>query len=351
MSEIIRVKKINFYHVIDNRINSTVNSYSGHGSGIFFDNQFFTGVIVNPTGLQPAVYFTTGLLTGYIQDGSGFYNWENLQLTGIGESGQVYLNYITGQKPAENIIEFITSNGEGLENGDYINIQDFLFYYNNNPTNPIQFNSPSNLINNLNSGATGAFNQQGYALLESFVGITGYQIDNKLFLFSYLREGENGNTIRVSRESNNLNSIKIHSRYFTGGESYRPKIDSWEGSFSETFNLTAENSGFYSKQIDPIVLFSNISGLLWEDNFTGNYKIFTGFKDPRNPQDYSGIQLLFNNEIDQFSGIVVIPSNQSTIYTGLNIEILKPNPYNILGNRFEYIISGNEIFYKDILEG
>lgn len=351
MNDIIKIKKVNFYHAIDNRVNTTINSYSGHGNIELFDDQFFTGSILNPTGLQPAIYFATGLLNGYIEDGSGFYNWSNLEVTGSGTSDQVYLNYITGNKPAQNIIEFINSNGAGLQNGDYISIQDFLFYYRNPATNPAQFDSPATLINNLNSGATGAFNNQGYTLLESFVGITGYQVDNKLFLFSYLREGENGNAIRVSREASNLNSIKIHNRYFTGGETYRPKIDSWEGIFSGIFNLTVENSGYYSKQIEPAALFGNISGLLWEDNFTGNYKIFTGLIDPRNPQDYSGTQILFNNDLNQFSGSTIIPANQSPIYRGLNIEIFKPNPYNISGNRFEYIISGTEIFYKGILEG
>lgn len=351
MSEIIKINKLDFYHVIDNRINTTIDSYRGHGDTYFLNNQLLTGIILNPTGLQPAVYFTTGVLVGYINSGSGSYSWEDVALTSTGESNSVYLNYITGFKPAENVIEFIDNSGSGLQNGDYINIQDFLFYYNSGASNPTEFSSPQNLINNLNSGATGAFNDQGYTLLETFVGLTGYQSGNKLFLFSYLREGEDGNSLRISRNASNLNSIKIHNRYFSGGESYRPQVNSWTGSFSGIFNITAENSGFYTKKINPQPFFENISGVLWEDNFSGNYIILTGFKDIRNPGDYSGIKILFNTGINQFSGFSIIPSNQSTVYTNLNIEILKPNPYNISGNKFQYILSGNDFFYTDILEG
>jgi hypothetical protein len=351
MSEIIRIKKVDFYHTIDNRINTTINSYRGHGYITSFDNQIFTGTILNPTGLQPVIYFTTGVLNGYIGDGSGSYTWQNLQLTHPGQQTRVYLNYVTGFKSAQNIIEFIDNTGSGLQNGDYISIADFLFYYNTGADNPGQFSSPLNLLNNLNSGATGGFNDQGYTLLQTIVGVTGYQIDNKLFLFSYLREGENGNDLRIYRDSSNLESIKIHNRYFTGGESYRPRANSWIGSFSGVFNITVENSGFYTKQVEPIELFKNISGILWEDSFSGNYTILTGFKDPRNPQNYSGVPISFNTGISQFSGSGIIPLNQSTIYTGLNIEIYKPNPYNIFGNKFQYIISGNNIFFTDILEG
>jgi hypothetical protein len=346
----IKIKKIDFYNITDDRFKTIVDVYSGHGI-ISSENQVFFGNISDPTGLQPAVYFDTGILTANIEEGSGSYTWQNLQLSGSGKENQVYLNYVTGEKPAQNIIEFIDSTGFGLQDGDYISIADFLFFYNTSANDPTQFNSPENLLNNLNSGATGAFNNQGYDLLQTLVGVTGYQIDNKLFLYSYLRKGSSGNNIRVYRDSSNLNAIKIHNRYFTGGESYRPIINSWIGSFAGVFNITIENSGYYTKYIEPTESFQNISGLFWEDNFSGNYIILTGLKDPRNPQGYSGIKILFNTGLNQFSGSSTIPRNQSTIFTGLNIEILKPNPYNISGNKFEYIISGNNIFYQEILEG
>jgi hypothetical protein len=351
MSEIIRIKKLDFYHTIDNRINTTVNSYSGNGNISFFDDSLFTGTILNPTGFQPAVYFATGLLMGNIDSGSGSFSWEDVALTHPGEMNKVYLNYTTGFKPAQNIIEFIDSTGSGLADGDYISIADFLFYYNSEADSPEEFSSPENLLNNLNSGATGAFNDQGFSLLQTLVGITGYKIDNKLFLYSDLRDGEDGNNIRIYRDCANLNSIKIYNRYFTGGESFRPKSDIWVGSFSGIFNVTAENSGFYANQIEPVESFQNIPAVLWEDNFKDNYTILTGLKDPRNPQDYSGFKVSFDSRLNQFSGVARIPSNQSTVYTALNIEILKPNPYNISGNRFQYTLSGKDVFYTDILEG
>lgn len=355
MSEIIRIKKLNFYHLIDNRINTTVDSYSGHGERSFSNFSVFTGVILNPTGFQPAIYFATGNLLGNINSGSGSYSWGDVELTHPGETNQVYLNYTTGFKPAENIIEFIDSTGSGLVDGDYISIANFLFYYDSDSeagaTSPIKFNSPANLLSNLNSGASGAFNSQGFSLLQTLVGITGYQIDNKLFLYSDVRQGEDGNNIKIYRDCTNLNSIKIHNRYFTGGESFRPESNFWTGSFSGIFNITAENSGFYNNQIQPTNFFEKISGILWEDGFIKNFTILTGFIDPRNPQDYSGANVLFNTSINQFSGFTSIPSNQSTVYTALNIEILKPNPYNISGNKFQYTISGKDLFYTDVLQG
>lgn len=351
MPQVIKIKKIDFFHAIDNRINANINNFSGHGDISPINNQIFTGEILNPTGLQPAIFHKTGTLTGFINDGSGFYNWSNLQLSDPGESTRVYLNYITGFKNSENIIEFIDFTGSGLREGDILNIADYSFYYKNIPENLNEFSSPNMLLRILNSGATGGFNDQGFSLFESSIGITGYQINNKLFLSSYLRMGSDGNNIKIYRDTDNLDAIKIYNRYFTGGEDFRPRTNSWIGSFSGTFDLTIENSGFYSKNINPIETFQNITGILWEDNFSGNYTILTGFKDPRNPRAYSGTKVLFNPLINKFSGFTNIPANQSTIYTGFNIEILKPNPYNISGNRFEYIISGNNLFYKDILEG
>lgn len=351
MSEIIKIKNLNFYHVIDNRFNPVFKSFSGHGYISTQNNQIITGEILNPTGFQPAIFYKTGTLVGMIENGSGFYTWPNVELFDDGQPTRVYLNYITGSKQAENVLEFIDFTGSGLQNGDLLNIADFSLFYNNNPESLNEFDSPNKLMNILNSGATGAFNDQGFDLLESVVGITGYQIDNKLYLYSYLRQGIDGNSIRIYKETSNLNAIKITNRYFTGGQDFRPRTNSWIGTFSGTFNITAENSGLYLQQTDEIEVFDNITGVLWEDNFSGNYTVLTGFKDPRNPRAYSGVKILFNNDISQFSGKVFIPINQSSIYTGLNIEILKPNPYNISGNRFEYIISGNDILYRDILEG
>ena len=351
MSEIIKIKKIDFFHVIDNRFNTYLDNVSGHGVINTQNNQIFTGEILNPTGLQPAIFYKTGVLNGTIQDGSGFYNWSNVQLIDVGTPTRVYLNYVTGYHNSENQLEFIDITGSGLLNGDIINIADYTFNYNSTPQNINEFNSPSSLLNILNSGATGAFNDQGFALLESLVGVTGYQINNILYLKSYLRNGLEGNNIRIYKDTSDVNAIKIKNRYFTGGQDFRPRTDSWVGMFSGTFDVTVENSGFYIKKVEPIEIIENITGIVWEDNFSGNYTILTGLKDPRNPRAYSGISVPFNSGLNQFSGRANIPLNQSTVYTGLNIEILKPNPYNISGNRSEYMIIGDDIFYTGIIEG
>jgi hypothetical protein len=89
----------------------------------------------------------------------------------------------------------------------------------------------------------------------------------------------------------------------------------------------------------------------WVNNFSGNYNILTGFKDPRSPQSYSGIKLQFNNEINKYSGSGILPKNQSSVYTGLNIEISKSNPYNISGDIAKYTISGDSFIFQDYIEG
>jgi hypothetical protein len=351
MASLIKIKKANFYHTINNRINVLINEISGHGIIAINNNQIIVDNILNPSGFQPLVYYKTGLLTGEIFDGSGFYTWNNLQLTGIGETGSVYLNYATGYIQASNTIEFIDSNGFGLENGDTISIANNTFIFKQIPTNFSEFNSPQNLANILNSGAIGALNEQGFAFLENSVGVNGYVNGNNLQLISFLRSGEDGNNIRVSRDAQNLDAIKIHSRYFTGGKTLRQLVNNWVGSFSNIFDLTIENSGFYIKEIDSTPGFNDISAVSWVDNFSGNYNILTGLKDPRDPSAYIGTKLLFNNQMNKYTGFGVIPSNNSKIYTGLNIEIIKPNPYNIIGNISRYIISGNNFLFSGIIDG
>jgi hypothetical protein len=344
MSFPIKINYINFLHVLDNRINVYIDSITGHGYIIKPENQIFTGTILNPTGLQPAVFYKTGVLNAFISSGSGSFTWSNLEIVGIGEVGSVYLNYATGYKNASNIIEFIDNTGFGLQEGDLININNTSFTYRNEPQTPIEFNSPERFINILNSGATGAFNDLGFDFLENSIGITGYQDNNKLFLFSDLRLGEDGNNILIYKTASNFDAIKIYNRYFTGGITFRPPLLNWVGTFSNTFNLVVENSGFYKQRVNREV-FSSISGVKWEDNFSGNYIILTGLTNPSNFFAYSGQRLLFNPVLGQYSGSATIPKNLTTIYTGFNIEINKPNPYNISGNKFEYIISGDDFIF------
>lgn len=350
MSQVIKIKQANFYHIIDNKFITSINKITGYGIVSNQLNELVTGSITNPSGFQDAVYYKTGVLTAEITEG-GSYTWDNLELFGTGEPNKVFANYVTGYKAASNIIEFINSTGSGLQNGDTINIANFTFTYTSIPTTISEFNSPLNLINILNSGATGGFNDQGFNSLENSVGITGYLDDKYIKLFSFLRSGEDGNAIRMYKNTQNINVIKIASRYFTGGLSIRPIINNWVGNFSNTFNLTVENSGFYVKNIPPTETFGVVSGISWINNFSGNYNILTGFKSPIDPQSYSGTQLQFNSEINKYSGYAIIPKNESTVYTGLNIEIFKPNPYNISGNIAKYTFSGDNFIFEDYIEG
>ena len=351
MSQIIKVKKANFYHIIDNKFLGSIDQINGYGIIIKQSNKLVTGFIVDPSGFQDAVYYKTGILTGKIVGNNGSYTWTNLELFGTGEQNRVFANYITGYKAASNTIEFINSTGSGLQEGDIINIANFIFTYKQSPTNISEFNSPLNLINILNSGASGGFNDQGFISLQNSVGVTGYLQDKYIKLFSLLRSGDNGNNIIIYKNTQNLYSIKIHSRYFTGGLTFRPIINNWIGDFSNTFNLTVENSGFYVKNIEPTQTFGFVSGVSWINNFSGNYNILTGFKNPISPQSYSGIPLQFNNQINKYSGSAIIPKNESTIYTGLNIEIFKSNPYNISGNIVKYTFSGDNFIFQDNIEG
>jgi hypothetical protein len=352
MSNLIKIKNLSFYHAIDNRFYANIGTFTGHGIISTPSNQLFEGVITNPTGIQPAVFYKTGTLIGQINDGSGSYFWPNLTLQGAGEPGKVYLNYATGYVPASNILEFINDFGQGLQNNDIINISNFSFIFSDifiSP--PVYFNSPETLINILNSGATGAYNDLGFSFLETSIGITGYQLNNKLFLFSYFLSGEDGNNIKIYKDIQNDDALKIYNRYFTGGKTFRPLLQSWIGNFESTFNLNIENSGFYRKNYGPVEFFQNLTGVLWEDNFDKNYTILTGFKNPANPILYSGVKIPFNNQINQYSGFTRIPRGQTRPFTGINIEIIKPNPYNISGNIAEYIVSGDDFIFKGFIEG
>jgi hypothetical protein len=351
MAALIKVKKANFLHAINNNFYTSIESFKGHGITSNFNSELFLDEIINPSGTQPAVFYKTGLLTGVITDNIGSFTWPNITLTGVGESNRVFGNFVTGTVQASNIIEFIDSTGKGLENGDIINIVNFSFIFNNDPTNLSEFDSPQRLVNILNSGANGSLNNLGLSALQDTVGVTGYLENNLIKLFSFLRSGDLGNEIRIYRQSEDLNSIKIYSRYFTGGQSFRPILNNWVGNFSNTFTLTVENSGFYNKKIGPIETFGNISGVGWVNNFEQNYLVFTGLTDPRNRTVYSGQRLFFNSGLNKYSGEALMPSNDFNIYTGLNIQIFKPNPYNIEGDISEYIVSGNDFIFTDYIEG
>lgn len=343
----VKVKQAQFYYN-ENSFQRNFEKIPGYGTiNLDFSNKLITGFIDNPSGYIPAIFYQTGLLTGIITDNVGSYTWENITISGTGLLNKVFIDSVTGFENASGIINFNTGL---LTDGDFLSINDINFtYITGEPGSNFEFNNINSLVNILNSGATGAL---GFDL-EFLVGVTGYVQNSTLTLFSYYRSGEDGNNVKIARFSdNNINGIQIPNRYFKGGETFRQKLNIWTGVFSKTFDsITIENSGFYIQKIDPIENFGNISGVVWEDNFDKNYTILTGFKNPFDTQNYSGSRILFNSGLNQFSGSTVLPQNLTPVYNGLNIEILKPNPYNINGNISEYIISGNNFIFRDRIEG
>jgi hypothetical protein len=348
MSQLIKVKKANFLHIQNNNFYSDIGNFKGHGFTANLNSELFFDNITNPSGSQPAVFYKTGLLTGFIQEGGSF-TWSNITLSGSGEAGRVFQDTIINTIQASNIIEFIDSTASGLQNGDFINIGNFFLTFDESPTSLNEFNSLERFVNILNSGASGLLNPFGFFNLQN-VGVTGFVDNNKIRLFSFARSGENGNNIRVYRQSENLDAIKIHSRYFTGGSTIRPPVNNWGGNFSNTFSLTVENSGFYIIRVGPFETFTDVTGVVWINNFK-NYNIITGLLDPRNRFDYSGSLLSFNDNTNEYSGETFLPVNNSTVYTGFNIQILKPNPYDISGDVAEYIVSGDNFIFRNFIEG
>lgn len=349
----IRLRHAKLFYSLDNRIKTYVDVVTGYGpKTVEFEDNLFIGSIDNPTGMQPAVFYKTGVITGYVNDGSGYLNFESINITGSGELGQVYLNYATGYSPAYNIVEFADWSGCGLSIGDYISIENYSFrYYPREAYSPAYFTSPDEFINILNSGATGAYDYLGYSFLRTSVGVTGFRDDNKIHLFSSLRSGESGNQVQLAKYSSDIGAIKISGKYFFDGQTYRPPISEWTGDFENTFNnLKIENSGYYTKNLNPVADQDDISGVIWREVFSGNYRILTGLKDPNYPQLSVSSPVEFYADKNLFSGRATIPSGQ-IIYTGMNIQVLKNNFYNKTGGVVQYVISGDDFIFSGFLGG
>lgn len=356
MSTQIRIKNAQIFYRENLNFNRFFDKITGYGNVDFDLSDIVVGQINNPTGFQPAVFYKTGVLNGIVPEGAATFTWNNIFLNGFGESGRVFLDYITGYKQASATIEFKFVSPSVLTDGDIIGINGVSFTYRQTPTSLFEFNTYERLVNTLNSGAFGFFNSQDNGILQNIVGVTGYYEPNisKITLFSYNKSGEAGNENYIYRNNADLSLINIPNRYFTGGATLRPSTDMWTGVFSNTFNITKENSGVYFVNYDNVPTFANISGVVWDDNFSGNYYILTGLRDPRNPLDFTSgkkAYISFNSGINQFSGFGIIPSGQSAAYTGLNIEILKPNPYNISGNISKYTVSGNDFLFTGLIRG
>jgi photosystem II stability/assembly factor-like uncharacterized protein len=348
-----QVSYINFYKNTDKPfIKTFLGRITGYGLNSFEISGFGTGIIIDPTGqqFQPAIIYNTGLLTGQVPSNSldGTFTW-NLNLTGVPISGQIFLEQVTGLIQSSGIIEFLDMNGSGLIEGDTININDISYIYRTGDrVLPFEFLNPSDLINIFNSGAVGEFNNLDGGTSQNEVGITGYKLNNKLILFSFKRLGSLGNEIRLSRNSNNLNSIKIPNRYFMGGDDLRSPVNIFTGNFFRRGSLTIENSGIYSASFES-TLQKDISYLAWIDTFSGNWGVLTGLIS----QGQTGLlsPMLYNSVLDKFIGTGIIPSGRGPAYTGLNIQFFKKKPYDISGNLVLYNLSGKDFIYSGILEG
>lgn len=351
-----KVKNINFYYNQNNQFARYFETISGYGNIERSDNfnensQIFYGDIERPTGYLPAVLYQTGVLSGVVGEGLSSFTWSNVNITGTGSEGNVYLDQITGYRKAQNIIIFNTGL---LVDGDILSINNINFYYrtpNNVGNSYYNFDSLSRLINVLNSGATGAFNDTDF-FLQDFVGITGYINESTLYLDSYLLSGEDGNSIKISRNTQNLDSIQIPYRYFQSGETFRVPTNTWSGVFDTTYTtITKENSGIYFYNYIDNSFIGSLSGLLWVDSFSGNYYITTGIYDTLFPLTLSGSLVPFIQGQNIYSGSFLIPSGQNTYPTGFSISIRKPNYYDISGNIAKYIVSGENFIYSGLIEG
>ena len=343
MSE-VKVKKVELFYSKYNKLNRYFDYITGYGPAFVNLNGLIETVIENPTGTQPAVFYKTGLLTGIIEEGGSF-TWNDLTLTGLGQQGYVYLTPITGQFQASGIVNF---NENLLSNGDFININNVRFTYRPNPTSLVDFNSVDNLINILNSGATGAFLDINTSI--SVVGVTGYRENNSVILFAYRNSGADGNNVYMYRDCANLEAINIPHRYFRGGKDLQRPVNTWQGSFENTFDLTVENSGFYTT---PLVIGNttrNISGIFWKNSFD-NYNISSGFRNLSNLISYSAVKLNYNSSLNMYSGNFVFSQNQTRNPQRFNIDIVRLNPFDVKNNIIKYTLSGSDILFTGLLEG
>lgn len=342
----VKVKNVDFYYNQNNRFTKYFENITGYGDNIIQNNNsgVVFGKIDRPTGFLPAMTYQTGILSGTIVGDTSSYSWTDVLITGTGSLGNVYIDNIIGQKQAINIVKF---NTELLEDFDNLNINGIDFFYTSGTDNLdfYTFNSLTGLMNLLNSGATGLdFN------LREFVGITGYLNGSDMFLYSYKLSGEDGNSIKITRTTSNIDSIKISHRYFQSGETLREPTNTWTGIFSTLYNnITQEKSGFYTYNYVDDSYFGKITGTVWVDTFSGNYYITTGILDITNPLAFSGSLVPFISNI--YSGNTIIPSGQNSVASGFSISIRKPNYYDISGNIAKYIISGENFLYTGLIEG
>ena len=362
----VRIKDANLYTAKNNNyFNTYINAITGSGNLNFRIFGSATGIIsgITGSGYQNAVFYQTGLLTGLVSHDStdGIFTWNNITISGTGLSNRVFLENPTGYKQSTGIVNFKTGL---LEPYDILNISNYDFYYvTGQPTNLYEFNSLNYLINVLNSGATGAFLDNPFFdyPLYNQIGITGYKIPSQdtLILFSYLRSGEDGNQIRLYRDTSNLDAVSIPHRYLRSGQTFRAPVDNgkWSGLFRTFFSsVQKENTGVYIKFFEPETIANgSLTGVIFENNFDKNWKIFV------TPISEGGIfntglttGLIYNPVTKLFSGNFIVKSGLTYLgYSGLQINLNKRSfdHINNTGNLARYVISGNRFSFTGLIKG
>lgn len=318
-------------------------NFTGYGNYTGTFSGQFTGYLTgNISGYVPSVTFKTGTLSENVNPGSGSFTWTNISLSDS-PTGVVYNlpPYKTIQATGE--IWFLNSTGSGLNAGDTINIQTNQFYFGNGNNVPFEFNSPQNLVNIVNSGATGVYG----ASFQQTISVTG-RLNSNVVQLSSLLLGESGNQLKLTRAAQNLNSIYIPYRYFQSGVNIYNTSNSYTGIFTGQYDtLTVENSGiYYTSGISGSFYNVNATtGIIWVDSFSGNWKVISG-----NLEDiYQPISYLTG--ISGFSGCTVIPSATGQNFSGINLTFQKQNPYNISGDYAQYIIKIDGNYYSGVVQG
>jgi len=207
-------------------------------------------------------------------------------------------------------------------------------------------------INILNSGIT------GNNISLNNLGVTGIKSNNQIILYSYLRSGLEGNSVKLSRNSQNLDAIKIPNRYFQGGQDLRPTVSNWSGLFSGFFNaIFQENSGFYILNNVTGLYSENLTGIIWVDAFN-KWVVQTGVTlESQNPSLNIFNNLVYNSTLNIYSGILKVnkSNNYLSPFTSLFINFTKPiyieNNQIIFNNLANYLISGDNFIYTGLLTG
>jgi hypothetical protein len=323
--------------------NFVIGTNSSQGIIYTFESDIYTNLVSNQTGL----------LTGIVTNNLGLLTWNNISITGTGLPGFVFIDKITGYKQATGIINFINNTGSGLSLGDTISINDINFTYVENPLSLFEFNSLDNFVNILNSGVTGNVN------ILTNLGVTGFKNNNQIILYSYLRSGEEGNSIKITRNAQNLNSIRIPFRYFQGGQTLRPNVSNWSGLFSGFFNvITRENSGIYIiNNPDAQLVSNNVTGVIWIDGFN-KWIVRTGVtQNSESPPLESFNNLIYNNSLQLYSGFLKVDrsdnylSPSTSLFINFEKQVYTNTGEIIFNNLGKYEISGDNFIFTGILTG